>query len=519
MHYFKTFVVTLRREWNGIDHLRLDKFYLCIRRFVKAMFSLIRKCNWDLGLLGEFVGVLEDDLFLRDDKLGNGVGYHVVGVFLDELKGCFVPVRREVVDLLFRPFFGVMGRSLDKVLIGKVRGLVFEELVRIGKCLLDRKRDGMGVEGEEDEYDDLAFGLIAMRMGFAARFYEIGSSADCVQGNRKVLLKLHEDFLKLEKMLESSGIEFEIPDVVLENDDDEVPELIPIESCETDVALEQNEVDDSEVAAEEGEDMLDDEYDARKRKKARKGSDGRIKKVKTKKRKEKKNQPLDEDSSVLEACAPETENLVEASLKEESKSSSKKRKKKEKKNEAVDPSVSEASLSSSPINGVLVNRSSTSCKPESNGDVLNESVIANLQKQFENVAAELASDDGDDVLSLSDAFKSINEKPPTKKKKTKKSKSCDPKIRVTKVDGEDNGAKSADASAKRVRFAMKNNLVWKPHSPLPPQSLRIPPSVTPRGSALKKGVLPGPIREVPPAKKKLKKKGRKITMKTSVPWR
>jgi ribosomal RNA-processing protein 1 len=40
--------------------------------------------------------------------------------------------------------------------------------------------------------------------------------------------------------------------------------------------------------------------------------------------------------------------------------------------------------------------------------------------------------------------------------------------------------------------------------------LRIPPSVTPRGSALKKGVPPGPIREMPLQTKKAKvKKGRR----------
>ncbi|XVF64226.1 hypothetical protein PTKIN_Ptkin09bG0151600 [Pterospermum kingtungense] len=52
---------------------------------------------------------------------------------------------------------------------------------------------------------------------------------------------------------------------------------------------------------------------------------------------------------------------------------------------------------------------------------------------------------------------------------------------------------------------MKNNLVWKCQSPLPPLSLRLPPSATPRGSALKKGIPPGPIREMPPMAKKLKK--------------
>lgn len=53
-----------------------------------------------------------------------------------------------------------------------------------------------------------------------------------------------------------------------------------------------------------------------------------------------------------------------------------------------------------------------------------------------------------------------------------------------------------NSKKKRVSFAMKNNLVWNFRNPLPPLSLRLPASVTPRGSALKKGVPPGPIRKM-----------------------
>jgi ribosomal RNA-processing protein 1 len=70
-------------------------------------------------------------------------------------------------------------------------------------------------------------------------------------------------------------------------------------------------------------------------------------------------------------------------------------------------------------------------------------------------------------------------------------------------------AKSTEKSAKKVRFSMKNNLIWKPSTPLPPQSLRIPPSVTPRGSALKKGIPPGPVREMP-AKKNMKQRAKSM---------
>ena len=47
--------------------------------------------------------------------------------------------------------------------------------------------------------------------------------------------------------------------------------------------------------------------------------------------------------------------------------------------------------------------------------------------------------------------------------------------------------------SRKVHFSLQHNIVWKPSTPLPPHDLRVPPAATPRGSALKKGVPPGPV--------------------------
>ena len=67
--------------------------------------------------------------------------------------------------------------------------------------------------------------------------------------------------------------------------------------------------------------------------------------------------------------------------------------------------------------------------------------------------------------------------------------------------GEEGGSsvkqtKSAPQSGKRqrkVRFVLSQNLVTTKGGPVPPPSLRTPPNLRPRGSALKKGVRPGPV--------------------------
>lgn len=439
VQYFSTFFLTMRREWSGIDALRLDKFYLLIRRFVSKSFSLMNKNSWDLEFVKLIVNCLDDATFASSDKLlqGKGVNYHVASVFLDELTP-FLPVKVSVLEVLFKPFFTVVGKLPDKVLLGKIKIGLFDVLLKNGKKLLEIKKSG----GDEVADGDIVnLGTIALGMGFASKLFELGSAPDCVQGNRKILFEMHREFLQLEKDAVNSGFEFSVPDSV-DRDDEEVPDLVPIVEVDADV------VQNGKLL--------------KKCKKEKKGSVDKAKKEKKSKKKNKKS-----DASGLSSEMNSAENGDKNAA-----------------NENGGNSIDEV--------------------------VLTESVISNLQKQFEKVAAEAGLEDG--VASLCATPKAAGDVS-KKRKRTKNSKGkTSQDFDLNCGDAEDSAvAKSGDKSSKKVRFSMKNNLVWKPHSPLPPQSLRIPPSVTPRGSALKQGVPPGPIREMPLQNKKakLKKAGRR----------
>ncbi|KAL0334392.1 UNVERIFIED_CONTAM: hypothetical protein Sangu_1595400 [Sesamum angustifolium] len=347
-----------------------------------------------------------------------------------------------------------MMRSKDKILLGKVKSCLFDELVKLGKELLAKKRTGV----DSDEKDaDMLLGLVALRMGLSGRFYEVGSSTDCIQGNRKVVLALHEEFLKLEKDLESSGVEIGIPeysDAGDCGDHDEVPQLIPIDYD----ASKSNE----ETRTQQGADNAF----KKKNKKAKKGVDGDDKKRKKKKKRKNEN-GVSKDNSAAEENGDldrvnGTENLYLHIGSENSLSN--------------DLEIDETSVD------------------------LNETVILNLQKQFEKVATEMGSE--------SDEDSDFSDTPiVSKRKRTKGADVQQPGNLNTNWTGDGgDAARKVEKSAKKVRFAMKNNLVWKPQTPLPPESLRLPPSVTPRGSALKKGVPPGPIIEMPSVMKKAKLK-------------
>ncbi|PRQ37076.1 putative nucleolar, Nop52 [Rosa chinensis] len=223
--YFSAFLLTMRREWSGIDALRLDKFYLLIRRFMASFFALMRNNSWDLELVKKLMGVLMEGSFFAEDKFpAKGVNYHIASVFLEELRP-FMPVRKEVVDVVLVEFVRVMAKANDKVLVGKVKGSMFDVLLGMGRRLLEVRKLGEDVDSGDDV---VVFGSVALCLGFSSRFHEMGESEECCQGNRKVLFGLDEEFLKLEKELAASGIEVLIPDAVRNDGDEEVPSLIPI---------------------------------------------------------------------------------------------------------------------------------------------------------------------------------------------------------------------------------------------------------------------------------------------------
>ncbi|XP_050229002.1 uncharacterized protein LOC126678156 [Mercurialis annua] len=460
VQYFTVFLVTMRREWSGIDGLRLDKFYYLIRRFLHNFFVLLKKNSWDLEIVKCLMGVLVDNTFLADDNLsGNGVNYHIASVFLEELRA-FLPLSKDVVCVVLNYFVDVIGVVQDKILLGKIKSNVFDVLLKTGDKLLELKKCG----GDIDLGDDAAvLGPIGLCLGFSSKLYGLGSAAECPQGNRKFVFGLHQQFLKLEKDFDNSGInDVSLPEANVDNDN-EVPTLVPI-------------ADDMEV------DGLNAVADTT--------GDSHLKKCKKSNKKAKK-------------------------AKKASGGSGNKNTKKNICNGSSECETEEYG------NAVVSNGSNSNDENSNDPDTitLNESVISNLQMQFEKVAAEvgLLDENVESACHVTDVAGNgivSKKRKRSKNKAVQKSENPEPTDEAND-DGFETG-KSTEKSSKKVRFSMKNNLVWKPHSPLPPQSVRIPPSVTPRGSALKQGIPAGPIREMPSATKKPKRKiktlknGRKV---------
>jgi ribosomal RNA-processing protein 1 len=44
--YFSAFMAIMRTEWANMDHHRLNKFLMLVRKFIASLFSMFKSSGW-----------------------------------------------------------------------------------------------------------------------------------------------------------------------------------------------------------------------------------------------------------------------------------------------------------------------------------------------------------------------------------------------------------------------------------------------------------------------------------------
>jgi ribosomal RNA-processing protein 1 len=85
--FIRAFWLTMSREWSHIEALRLDKYLYLIRRYLNASFEFLSRQKWKQSVLEEWNQILEETpLNPKDMKVPNGLRYHVMDIWVDELQ-------------------------------------------------------------------------------------------------------------------------------------------------------------------------------------------------------------------------------------------------------------------------------------------------------------------------------------------------------------------------------------------------------------------------------------------------
>lgn len=137
---------TMAREWGNIDALRMDKYLYLVRCYVGKGFERLARHGWeDEETLEEYLRILETvPLSARDAKVPNGLRYHVIDIYVDELDK--MDTQRDApLEKLLRPLRRLGKDTFTKTVKSKVQEALEDER------LADWK--GVGAEGGQGAED------------------------------------------------------------------------------------------------------------------------------------------------------------------------------------------------------------------------------------------------------------------------------------------------------------------------------------------------------------------------------
>lgn len=198
--FFEVFLTTMRREWGGIDRLRLDKFYRLLRQFLIRVFTLLQKSKWDEETIGKYMNALVERALLANDQYpALGVNLHFVDIFLTELRK-FQPISAGTLRLMLQPCYATLASAPDKSLLKRVKECVFMPLLEDAQTFVKSMQDG-------SEVDENSFGPHVVSLPLGARLFELASLESTPQANRKVLYDINAEYAKLDKLVAAAGID------------------------------------------------------------------------------------------------------------------------------------------------------------------------------------------------------------------------------------------------------------------------------------------------------------------------
>ncbi|KAI8390046.1 hypothetical protein BD560DRAFT_451962 [Blakeslea trispora] len=119
------------QEWHGIDRIRLDKYYMLLRRVIYFSFQFLARESWDQTFCEAYSDMLiEGPMSPTDRKNPDAIRYHIIDIYFEELEKVLDDVRSRSDDSedlqipmeeINRPFVTLAKEGTTKVLRKKAK--------------------------------------------------------------------------------------------------------------------------------------------------------------------------------------------------------------------------------------------------------------------------------------------------------------------------------------------------------------------------------------------------------------
>ncbi|KAI1793170.1 Nop52-domain-containing protein [Ganoderma leucocontextum] len=206
------------KEWNSIDRLRIDKYYMLVRRFVNASFRLLIREGWDAAAVKEYNSILTGrggPLCSDDSRVPTSLAYHLADVYLEELDKALgsSPVDTPLpapLSTILAPFLALSARTPTAITLQRIQSALLEPLVtalstRQGSDEPSRKRLRLSTTAYPNlvanacETDPSKEGVIspsALRKAVFKQVFEVASEPDTRDANRRKLYAFWKEHME-----------------------------------------------------------------------------------------------------------------------------------------------------------------------------------------------------------------------------------------------------------------------------------------------------------------------------------
>ncbi|KZT08541.1 Nop52-domain-containing protein [Laetiporus sulphureus 93-53] len=201
------------REWTSIDRLRIDKYYMLIRRFVNASFRLLMRTGWDGAACDEYNSILTvrgGPLCSDDIRVPSSLSYHLADIYLEELDKAYdnPPESSSLpapLSTLLSPFFTLSARASTNVTYHRIESSLLDPLFAALKPLQaddeppSRKRPRLTMPTYSnlvanaclsDPASEGAIDRANLRKALLRRMFDVASEQDTRDANRRKMYAL-----------------------------------------------------------------------------------------------------------------------------------------------------------------------------------------------------------------------------------------------------------------------------------------------------------------------------------------
>ncbi|NWV85604.1 RRP1B protein, partial [Dasyornis broadbenti] len=153
--FIQTFWQTMNREWNGIDNLRLDKYYMLMRLILRQSFEVLKRNEWDEGLVEPLLQLLMKEVMDPDSNSPTGIKFHFIDIYLDELAKVGAKELTADQNLKFiEPFCKIAAKSKDRCVLHAVATGIFEMIVDQSPFAIEDLMKELGSNSDEEDVSE-----------------------------------------------------------------------------------------------------------------------------------------------------------------------------------------------------------------------------------------------------------------------------------------------------------------------------------------------------------------------------